>query len=89
MKNKRLSLKYYIALFGAGLLEQFGYTLYLIAVNKYMEIVSSILMFSYMVVYLWIVRKTSTEKEGWKLIIVYSLACGIGNFIAMSMKLIK
>ena len=89
MKNKKLSLKYYSILFGAGLLEQFGYTLYLIAVNKYMSLVSSILMFSYMIVYLWIVRKTSTEKEGWKLILVYALACGLGNYIAMSMKLIK
>lgn len=89
MKAKKLSLKYYLVLFGAGLLEQFGYTLYLIAVNKYMEIASSVLMFSYMVVYLWIVRKTSTEKEGWKLILVYALACGIGNYIAMAMKLIK
>ena len=89
MKTKRLSLKYYLALFGAGLLEQFGYTLYLISVNRYMEIASSLLMFSYMVIYLWIVRKTSTEKEGWKLILVYALACGVGNYAAMAMKLIK
>lgn len=89
MKNKKLSLKYYLALSGAGLLEQFGYTLYLIAVNKYMALASSMLMFSYMIVYLWIVRKTSTEKEGWKLILVYALACGLGNWIAISLKLIK
>jgi len=77
-------------IFFAGLIEQFGYTLYLLAVNRYMIIASSILMFSYMTIYLLIINKIAKdEKDSIKLLLFYALSSGIGNWIAMSMHLIK
>jgi hypothetical protein len=86
-KNNILS---YISLFGLGLIEQFGYTLYLIAVNKYMILMSSILMFSYMAIYLGIINKIAKDsKDSLRLLLIYALACGVGNYLAMSMRILK
>jgi hypothetical protein len=77
-------------LFVVGFLEQGLYTLYLLTVNKYMIIASSILMFSYMFIYLLIIDKIAKDKkDSIKLIITYSLACCLGNFVAMSLNLVK
>jgi uncharacterized protein YebE (UPF0316 family) len=78
-----------IILFIIGLLEQLLYTLYIIAIGKYLIFISSILMFSYMVLYLLIISKVVKEKEGLILLLDYALACGVGNYMAMSMHLIK
>lgn len=79
-----------LIIFFVGLLEQFGYTFYLLAVNKYLILVSSILMFSYMAVYLSIINKIAKdEKDSIKLLLIYAGACGIGNYIAMSLRIIK
>ena len=82
-------LKQTLIIFIMGIIESFGYTLYLIAVNKYMILVSSILMFLYMIVYLWIVKQTSSEKNSLLLLAAYAAACGLGNALAMMMHLIK
>lgn len=80
----------YLLLFLAGLLEQAGYTFYLLSVNRYLIELSSILMFSYMIVYLGIINRIAKDsKDSWKMILVYAGACGIGNYIAMILKLIK
>ena len=77
-------------LFVVGFLEQGLYTLYLLTVNKYMTIASSLLMFSYMFIYLLIIDKIAKDKkDSIKLIITYSLACCLGNYVAMSLNLVK
>lgn len=82
-------MKKILIVFGAGLLEQFGYTLYLIAVNKYLILVSSILMFFYMAIYLWLMDRIIKNKNSIKFLLIYAFACGIGNSIAMFLHLIK
>ena len=77
-------------IFGAGLIEQLGYTLYLLAINRYMILTSSILMFAYMVVYLLIINYAIKEgKNSLPLLIVYAVSSGIGNWVAMALKIIK
>jgi hypothetical protein len=83
-------MKKLLIIFVLGLLEQFGYTLYLLAVSRYLILVSSLLMFSYLFVYLSLINKIAKDsKDSIKLIIVYSLASALGNFCAMSLKIIK
>jgi hypothetical protein len=80
----------FLLMFAAGLIEQSLYTLYLLAVNKYLVEVSSILMFSYMVIYLWLVDKIAKDKQdSIKLILCYASACMMGNWIIMALKVIK
>lgn len=76
--------------FGAGLIEQFGYTLYLLAVGKYMILLSTILMFIYFFVYLLILNYAVKDKENTiGLLFMYALAGAVGNYIAMVLHLIK
>jgi hypothetical protein len=85
-----MNIQKYLIVFGAGLLEQFGYTLYLIAVGKYLIVVSSILMLLYFFVYLLIVNYIIKEKDNCiGLLLTYAIAAAIGNYIAMIMNLIK
>jgi hypothetical protein len=79
-----------LAIFGAGLVEQMLYTLYLLAVGRYMIIPSTLLMFTYMVIYLLIINYAiKDEKNTIPLLIVYALSSGVGNYLAMSLKIIK
>ena len=78
-----------LLIFLLGFGEQLLYTFYLLAVGKYLIAASSILMFSYMIIYLWIINKIATNKDSIKLILVYAASCGFGNFIAMQLNLIK
>lgn len=79
-----------LTIFGAGLIEQVLYTLYLLAVNKYMILPSTILMFAYMVIYLLIINYAiKDEKNSLPLLIVYALSSGVGNYIAMILHIIK
>jgi len=79
-----------LTIFGAGLIEQVLYTLYLLAVNKYMIIPSTILMFSYMVIYLLIINYAiKDEKNSLPLLVIYAASSGIGNYIAMILHIIK
>jgi hypothetical protein len=79
-----------LSIFGAGLVEQVLYTLYLLAVSRYMIIPSTILMVTYMVIYLVIINYAiKDEKNSLPLLIVYALSSGVGNYIAMSLHIIK
>jgi membrane protein YdbS with pleckstrin-like domain len=82
-------MKKIIFVFVLGAVEQFGYTLYLIAVNRYMVVVSSLLAVSYMFVYLWIINYAVKDKNSVPLLVSYALAIGLGNYLAMAMHLIK
>jgi Ca2+/Na+ antiporter len=81
--------KKYIIIFFAGLMEQFLYTLYLISVNKYLINLSSILMFVYFFAYLLIVNYAMKDKNSLKLLFTYALSTAIGNWVAMTLKIIK
>jgi uncharacterized protein YebE (UPF0316 family) len=83
-KNNKLPV-----IFSVGLIESLGFTLYLIAVNKYLIFTSSLLMFFYMAVYLWLIDKIAKDKDSIGMLLVYAFACGLGNYIAMAMHLIK
>ena len=77
-------------IFGAGLIEQVLYTLYLLAIGRYMIEISSILMFAYMVIYLLIINYAiKDEKNSLPLLIIYALSSGVGNYIAMILHIIK
>ncbi len=77
-------------IFGAGLVEQLLYTLYLLAVNRYMIEASTILMVVYMTIYLLIINfAMKDEKNAISLLIVYALSSGVGNYIAMALRIIK
>ena len=79
-----------LMIFGAGLIEQTLYTLYLLAVGRYMIEASSILMFSYMIIYLLIINYAiKDEKNSLSLLLIYALSSGIGNYLAMSLHIIK
>jgi hypothetical protein len=79
-----------LMIFSLGLVEQFGYTLYIISVTKYLILMSSVILVSYMFVYLFLIDRIAKDKnDSLKLAFAYALACGIGNFIAMALKLIK
>lgn len=79
----------YLIIFGAGMIEQFGYTLYILAVGKYMKGVSSFLMFSYFLVYLLLMKYVVKENSTFLSMVVYAAAAGVSNYIAMALNLIK
>lgn len=79
----------YLIIFGAGMIEQFGYTLYLLAVGKYMKGISSFLMFGYFLVYLLLMKYVVKETSSFLSMVTYAAAAGVSNYIAMSLNLIK
>ncbi|MBU0581468.1 MAG: hypothetical protein KKA19_09865 [Candidatus Margulisbacteria bacterium] len=85
-----MKINKYLLIFLVGLIEQFGYTLYLIAVGKYLMLASSVLMFMYFFVYLLIINYAIKDnKNTISLLLVYAFAAGVGNYIAMALRLIK
>ena len=72
-----------IGVFIIGFVEQCLYTMYLISVTKRQVILSSILMFVYMSLYLFIVAYALKDSNTIILLISYSIACCFGNFITM------
>lgn len=79
-----------ILIFLAGTFEQMLYTLYLLAVGQYMIGASTILMFVYMSIYLMIINFAMKDtKNSILMLVTYAAASGLGNWIAMSLKLIK
>ena len=76
-------------IFGAGFMEQFGYSLYLISMNKYLILISSVVLFIYFAIYLWIMNYAIKDKNSITLLITYALAAAISNAVAMNLHLIK
>jgi hypothetical protein len=84
------SFKAGVLVFSLGLVEQILYTLYLLSVGKYLIGLSTLLMFVYMTLYLLIINYAIKDKKNSIFfLILYALACGAGNYIAMILKLIK
>lgn len=64
-----------------GIFETYLYTGWSITANQKKAWVSSILMLSYMTIYLIILDSAFKDTNSLLMIFDYSLACGIGNFI--------
>lgn len=86
---KMNKLKSTLIIFIAGFIEQFGYTLYLIAMNRYLIVVSSVVLFVYFAVYLWIIDRVIKDKNSFLLLITYALSAALSNALAMQLHLIK
>jgi len=69
--------------FIVGFIEQLLYTAYLLSVNKKQVKASSVLMFSYMVIYLFIITYAIKDANTVPLLIAYASACGSGNWVIM------
>jgi hypothetical protein len=82
-------MKKYLLVFITGFLEQSLYTLYLLSVNHYLINLSSILMLIYMTIFVSLTAKIAKDKESIKLAFTYALACGIANWITMTLRIIK
>jgi multidrug transporter EmrE-like cation transporter len=72
-----------ILVFLIGFIEQLLYTAYLLSVNKKQVNTSSILMISYMVIYLFIITYAIKDANTIPLLIAYAIACGMGNYLVM------
>lgn len=72
-----------LIIFFVGLLEQILYTGYLLAVDRRKLYLSSILMFVYMTLYLFIVAYAMKDSETILILLSYATACGIGNYIVI------
>ena len=77
----------FIFIFIIGLVEQIGYTFYLLAVDKRQLYASSIIMFIYFAFYLFILAYAMKDANTWTLLLTYALAAAVGNFIAMKWEL--
>jgi len=89
MNNKNEINKIALVFF-LGLGEQLLYTLYLLAVNRYLMWQSSFLMLVYMTLYLLIINYAMKDsKNSLILLLSYALASSVGNFIALSLRIIK
>lgn len=77
-------------IFSVGLIEQLLYTFYLLSLNKYLIEMSSILMFSYILIYLGIINRIAKDKkDSFFMMLSYAISCGVGNYLAMILHVIK
>ena len=74
----------YLIIFLVGILETFLYTGYLISVELRQKIISSILMFVYMSIYLSVIAFAIKDVNSLFMILVYAFSCSIGNYLRVS-----
>lgn len=72
-----------ILVFIIGLFETFLYAGYIISVTKKQPMLSSILMLIYMALYLTIINYVFKDIHNIILIVIYAMACGVGNYIRL------
>ena len=70
-----------LIIFIAGVIETFLFTGWNLAVNKKQIYLSTILMLSYMLTYLLILDAAFKDQNSIIMIVSYTVACGVGNFI--------
>jgi len=73
----------FVIVFILGLLEQIGYTFYLLAVDKRQVVASSIIMFVYFSFYLFIIMFALNDVHTVGLLLTYALSAAIGNYVVM------
>lgn len=78
-----------IIIFIAGTMETWLYTGWALAATQKKIWVSSILMFTYMMVYLKIIEWAFKDVNSTYMILAYALACGLGNFIRVKQESLK
>jgi hypothetical protein len=71
----------FILIFISGAIETYMYTGWALSATQKKVWVSSILMFSYMMVYLKIIDLALKDANTTLMIFSYALSCGLGNFI--------
>jgi len=71
----------FIIIFIAGVIETYIYTGWALAATQKKVYLSSILMFLYMVVYLFILDSAFKDSNSRLMILTYAASCGVGNFI--------
>lgn len=70
-----------IIIFILGVIETFCFTAWTIAANQKKAILSSILMTSYLIMYLKIIDMALKDAQTFAMIVCYAISCGIGNYI--------
>jgi hypothetical protein len=70
-----------LIIFIAGVIETYLFAGWTITANQKKEIVSSILMFIYMTLYLLILDAAFKDTNSGIMIFDYALACALGNFL--------
>jgi uncharacterized protein YebE (UPF0316 family) len=78
-----------LIVFIAGIIETFLFTGWTLAANKKQVWLSTILMITYMFTYLVILDMAFADKNSMFMIISYTIACGIGNFIRVNQEHLK
>lgn len=71
----------FIIIFFAGMIETYLFTGWSLSANKGKKYISSILMFTYMMLYLKIIDIALKDANTTLMIFSYALSCGFGNFI--------
>jgi len=83
-------MKKYLITFFVGLIEQLLFTLYLLAVGKYLIMASTLLMFLYFSIYLLLMNYCIKDKKNSiLLLLIYAFSAAVGNYIAMALHIIK
>ena len=72
-----------VLVFIVGFIEQLLYTAYILSVTKKKVISSSLLMFSYMTIYLFLIAYALKDAETVPMLLSYALSCGVGNYVVM------
>lgn len=72
-----------------GMIEQLVFTLWALAANRYMIGISTVLMVFYTTIYMFAVAFALKNKDSLLLCFIYAIGCGVGNWIALILHLIK
>lgn len=78
-----------IAVFFAGIIESLLFTLYLVSVDKRQLFLSTLYMFTYMSIYLFIIAFAIKDASTISLLLAYALASSIGNWIVIKTEKIR
>ncbi len=73
-----------LIIFVFGIIETFLFTWWNLSANKKQVYLSSILMSSYMIMYLMILDTAFKDVNSKIMILCYAIGCGIGNYIRVN-----
>lgn len=79
----------FVLIFIVGTIETYLYTGWALTATQKKVWVSSILMFSYMMIYLKIIDWAIKDVNTTLMILSYALSCGLGNFIRVRQESLK
>ncbi len=79
----------FILVFIIGLIESFLYTMWNLSANRKEINKSSILMFVYMTVYLFLVAYAIKDSNTFPLLLIYAFSCGCGNYLEILYEKLK